>query len=285
MASRQAIGRCFDLLESAGFLAPDGWRQPKTPDGDARRAAARRATGEAWELALGHAGVDDATLMTAVATLMAHTAERYWPTPGVLIGYIRTPDAKHNREGAADAALAELRARSRKWKAGPVSPDCADCEIIPPRPVMVSTRLATRALPHNATDSWGNPIRVYQLTDAQGAPIIRDAHRADGGWRVAGDELRQTDRELEVVVWRVLRALGGIDALRLASGDENSAAWGAYAATWRRQWAAMADEDAHARRMIGQTGGLQQLADHADRDAVAKMRGAMAAVEAATRRP
>lgn len=271
MASRQAIGRCFDLLESAGFLAPDGWRQPKTPDGDARRAAARRATGEAWELALGRAGVDDATLMTAVATLMAHTAERYWPTPGVLIGCIRAPDAKHNREGAADAALAELRARSRRWQRPPVSPSDPDVEVLPASPVMIADRFL--------------PRRTRQATLPDGSPLVRPRRRADGRWRVAGDELVQTDREAEGVVWRVLSAVGGVEILRAADGDENSAAWGAYAATWRRQWAAMADEDAHARRMIGQTGGLQQLADHADRDAVAKMRGAMAAVEAATRRP
>jgi hypothetical protein len=270
MASRQAIGRCFDLLESAGFLAPDGWRQPKTPDGDARRAAARRATGEAWELALGHAGVDDATLMTAVATLMAHTAERYWPTPGVLIGCIRTPDAKHNREGAADAALAELRARARRWQRPPVSPSDPDVDVLPASPVMILDRF--------------NLGRQRPATLPDGTPLVRPERRVDGRWRVAGDELRQTDPGAEAAVWRVLNAIGGVDVLRAADGDENTAAWGAYAATWRRQWAAMADDEEHSRRLIGTSDDLTRLADRADRQAMLKMRDAIGMVEASTRR-
>lgn len=272
MVSRQAIGRCFDLLESAGFLTPDAWRPPKdAPDRDARRSAARRATGEAWELALHAAGADDGALMKAVATLMAHTQERYWPTPGVLIGCIRAPDAKHNREGAADAALAELRARARRWQRPPVGPDDGDVAVLGAGPVMIADRF--------------NLGRERPATLPDGSPLVRPRRRTDGRWRVAGDELVQTDREAEAVVWRVLSAVGGIDVLRAADGDENSAAWGAYAATWRRQWAAMADEDVHARRMIGPSDGLRQLADRADRDAIAKMQDAIGMVEAATRRP
>lgn len=273
MATRQAVIRCFGLLESAGFLTPDAWRPSKdlpAAEREVRRGESRRATGEAWELALHAAGVDDATLMKAVATLMAHTQERFWPTPGVLIGCIRAPDAKHNREGAADAALAELRARARRWQRPPVGPDDQDVEVLEAGPVMIADRFL--------------PGRTRQATLPDGSPLVRPRRRADGRWRVAGDELVQTDREAEAVVWRVLSAVGGIDVFRAADGDENTAAWGAYAATWRRQWAAMADEDMHARRMIGPPDGFRQLADHADRDAIAKMRNAIGVVEAATRR-
>lgn len=253
MASRQAIGRCFDVLESAGFVTPDAWRPVKDREGlwVAKRQAARNATGDAWELALNAAGIDDATLMTAVGVLMAHTTERFWPTPGVLIGCIKPSSGKADQEGAADAALAELRIRAGRWRSAPVSPVEPDCEVLPAGPVLIADRF--------------NAGRKVQPRDADGNPLVRPARRVDGRWRVSGDELRQTDREAEAVVWRVLSSLGGIDALRLAAGDENTAAWGGYAAAWRRQWVALANGDAYAARLFGPESGLARLTDRGGR--------------------
>lgn len=153
-----------------------------------------------WLELLGHLPAD--VLHAAVSTCLTSPTRPAWIQPGDILDAARASSS----DGAAPA-WGELVARVRRRSGIPLYPeDSDDPEVGGQIRDVIVRRSPNRFRAHLP----GAPEFIETVTK------LDRPQRADGRWRVAGDELRQTDPQAEAVVWTCIDAAGGMLALRSA---------------------------------------------------------------------